>query len=682
MKSLIALIILVTSFSSIHAVAPIIWKQDTQDAFASGDAISVSITRDGQMRLAPTLVEFADTGEEFVWSIAKDKQDRIYAGTGSEGRVYRVAEGSSELVFDSPERAIFSLAVGGDGTVYAGSSPGGLIYAIPRDGEPKTLARTEDEHVWVLIEDGNGGLYAATGGRAGRVLRVSKSGDITEVLKTGDPNVSSLIRASDGTLYAGTDENGLIYRVGSSGVVDVFYDTAENEVKALAISTDGRLLAGAMNSSRPTPQRPPEVQNGFRPGGKRSGVQSAVYAIQPSGSGWRLWEVPAASVHALSVSDDGSVTVLTGGDGDIFRLYPDGSHSALTTVDMAQPWSFLGDAKGGGWIASSGGGLVFRLGHTLAREGSLTSQPEDFSLVTRWGRIGWQGDVPSGTDVSFEARSGNSEEPDETWRAWSTVSANGVLTLPSARYIQYRANLTGDGKVSPSVREVTVSGLPENVQPLVTDLNVSGPQEEKSAGGSKSKNGGGRSSSKDEDPGSGWTVTWTAADVNNDVLVYALHFKGRTEKTWKLLEDEIKGNSYVWETESVPEGIAQVRLTVSDSPSNPPSLAQKSERISAPFTIDHTAPVVNIASIDSKAKGGVTVTGSTEDATSYVKSAAYSLNSGEWRLLFPADEIFDSREEAITLSLDALSAGEYTLVIKATDSRGNVGVAKRVFEVK
>jgi hypothetical protein len=51
-------------------------------------------------------------------------------------------------------------------------------------------------------------------------------------------------------------------------------------------------------------------------------------------------------------------------------------------------------------------------------------------------------------------------------------------------------------------------------------------------------------------------------------------------------------------------------------------------------------------------------------------------------VLFPVDEIFDSGEEAIVLLLDNLAAGEYTLVIRATDSRGNVGVAKRVFDVK
>ena len=47
-------------------------------------------------------------------------------------------------------------------------------------------------------------------------------------------------------------------------------------------------------------------------------------------------------------------------------------------------------------------------GSTLAQKGSLTSEPKDFSLVTRWGRLDWEGESPNGTSVSFESRAGNS----------------------------------------------------------------------------------------------------------------------------------------------------------------------------------------------------------------------------------------------------------------------------------
>ncbi len=684
MKVIWISILTIASFATTGAVTPVIWLQDTQEAFSKGEAVSVSVTRDGEVWLGPTLTEYADTGEEFVWSIARDDQDRIFVGTGNEGRVYRLSEGSAALLFDSPERAIFALAIGNNGTIYAGSSPGGLVYAIPLKGEPKTFARTEDQHVWVLIGDGQGGLYAATGGSVGRVLRISKSGDVQEILKTTDPNVTSLIRASDGTLYAGTDQNGLIYRIRPGDGIDVFYDTSENEVKALALAADGRLLAGAMNSAGP-PKRGPSVPNGRNGHGAPSSVQSVVYAIRPSGSGWRLWDVPAPSVQALDVRADGSITVVTGGKGRVYQLFADGSHSILTTIEEAQPWAFASDGKGGGWVGASGSGQTFRLGNGLASTGSLTSKPEDFSLVTRWGRIGWDGDAPSGTGVSFEVRAGNSDLPDETWGDWAKqTAANGALTTREARYIQYRLTLTGDGKASPAVREVTVSGLPENLQPMVLDLKVRGPHEEKSnGGGPPGKNGEGRRPPPSSNETSeGWAISWTGADVNNDKLVYTLHFKGRTEKSWKLLAEDLTGNTYLWDTESAPEGTVLVRLTVSDSPGNPETIALTSDRVSAPFKIDHTEPNVRVASIESKSSGSVSVTGTVSDETSIVKSAEYSLNSGPWQVVFPADQIFDSGDESLSLTLTGLVADEYTLVIRATDTRGNVGVAKRVFDVK
>jgi len=677
-KALLAATIVLAGFSSVHAVSPVIWKQDTQAAFAAGEATNVTVTRDGEVRLGPNLELFADTGEEFVWSIAKGSGGDLFSGTGPEGKVFRLGAGASTLMFDSPERAIFGLVVGKDGTVYAGSSPGGLIYAIPPKGEPRTFARTGDQHVWALVEDGSGGLYAATGGRQGRVLRVSGSGEVDVVLESGDPNVTSLLRSGDGTLYAGTDQNGLIYRIPSAGKADVLYDAPQNEIKALALSTEGTLYAGATDSQSNKAGRPsPGGQAGRNGGGGGAKGQAVVYAIKPSGSGWRLWDVPEAQLQAMGMTQDGALTIVTGDQGRIYRLFTDGTHEVLTRVEDGVPWQFLDDGRGGGWVATTGGGTVLRLDRAPAAEGVLTSEPEDFSLITKWGRVSWEGDAAGGSSATFEVRVGNSEVPDETWGGWAPVSADGLLTARPARYLQYRATLKGGAKHSPTIRSVSVSGLPENIQPLVIDLAVRGPHEEKSGG--QGKNGGGRRGGPPEESTTGWEITWTGADANNDVLTYALHFKGRTEKNWKLLAEDVRANSYTWDTESAPEGSVLIRLTASDAASNPASMALSSERVSAPFTIDHTEPVVTIANVEPKS-GIVSVTGTILDATSAVTSAAYSVDSGDWQVVFPTDDVFDSREETLKLQLNGLGNGEHTIVIKAADARGNVGVAKRVFD--
>jgi len=103
--------------------------------------------------------------------------------------------------------------------------------------------------------------------------------------------------------------------------------------------------------------------------------------------------------------------------------------------------------------------------------------------------------------------------------------------------------------------------------------------------------------------------------------------------------------------------------------------------VSAPFEIDNSAPTVqlhNIRQIDKK----VRVTGSIQDAATAIHKAAYSLNSDDWKVVFPTDQIFDSPIETLNFSIQNLKTGSYTLVVKAEDALGNVGVGKTVFEVK
>ena len=58
------------------------------------------------------------------------------------------------------------------------------------------------------------------------------------------------------------------------------------------------------------------------------------------------------------------------------------------------------------------------------------------------------------------------------------------------------------------------------------------------------------------------------------------------------------------------------------------------------------------------------------------------MNSGDWETVFAEDGIFDSSDEKLSFGLPGLAPGVYTLVIRAEDARGNVGVGKTRFEVK
>ena len=70
---------------------------------------------------------------------------------------------------------------------------------------------------------------------------------------------------------------------------------------------------------------------------------------------------------------------------------------------------------------------------------------------------------------------GNTATPDETWSSWSGVYINAEgepMKSPNARYLQWRAVLTGDATGSPSLTSVTAAYLPRNLRPEVVSITV------------------------------------------------------------------------------------------------------------------------------------------------------------------------------------------------------------------
>jgi hypothetical protein len=106
------------------------------------------------------------------------------------------------------------------------------------------------------------------------------------------------------------------------------------------------------------------------------------------------------------------------------------------------------------------------------------------------------------------------------------------------------------------------------------------------------------------------------------------------------------------------------------------------EAISTPFVVDNTAPIVHLSGVRTTGPGSAIVEGVIEDAASSIRNAAYALNSNDWHVIFPTDVIFDSPTEALSVVIDQLKPGSYTLVVRAYDTAGNVGAGKTTFEVK
>jgi hypothetical protein len=176
------------------------------------------------------------------------------------------------------------------------------------------------------------------------------------------------------------------------------------------------------------------------------------------------------------------------------------------------------------------------------------------------------------------------------------------------------------------------------------------------------------------------SFTWKATDDNDDTLEYSLYFKGDGESDWKLLEKKLTDSFYALNAASLPDGTYRLKVVASDAPSNPYDKFLIGELISDPFAIANTSPKlemtgnkVNGKKVEAQFRASVT--------TGRIATAEFSIDGGEWNLVFPVDGIADSAQEDYRIVTPELSIGEHLLGIRASDRNGNTGTAKIVVKI-
>ena len=294
----------------------------------------------------------------------------------------------------------------------------------------------------------------------------------------------------------------------------------------------------------------------------------------------------------------------------------------------------------------------------------MISEVHDTKLVSRFGSLSWRAVQPPGTSVGIQTRTGNVGEPDETWSPWSpeqTDPASAKIASPPGRFVQYRVKLaTTDPNRSPELRSVSLSFRTSNLAPEIGRLDV--PDLSAADGAVRQAR---------------LNVKWEASDPNDDDLQYTLSVRKDGWPDWiRLNEDPITEKSFAWDTTAFPSGSYQVKLVASDRPSNRAELALTRERESLPFLVDHDAPHVRL-----EPNGHGASIALSDDLTRLVK-AEYAVDGKPWSPIFPDDGLFDSLRETITLSLPDLATGTHILMVKVTDSAGNIGTGDALLKIQ
>jgi hypothetical protein len=728
-------LILVLVAANAWAVSGSLWETQSKDDFEAGEPDGVSILPDGKAVLGPR-VSATRLDALFVWTLEGDSKGNIYAGTGNDGKIFKISpKADPDFFADLELQQVFALVADDKDMLYAGGFPGGKIYSINSRGEVSEYFDTGQNSVWALCVGKDGVLFASTGDE-GQIFRIEAGGNGRLLYDSPERRILSLLCAPDGYLYAGSEQNGLIYRIDQDGHPFVLYDTELEEVISMTMDDFGNLYAvsspGDLFARIPPPVAPaaPRGAMGGNGGPTPASSKAAmagpgmpaipsqkkrtciIYKITQEGIASKLWESPEKLIFAIEF-DGTNILAGSGDEGVIYIISPTGEAGCYYKADQKQVLDLYRTSQGRMIGAAGNVAAVMLFDGGYASEGAFYSRVHDATTLSNLGRVFWDADMPRQTGILVSTRTGNSEVPDDTWSEWSGEGddADGFVSeSPGARYIQWRARLsTSNADKTPLLRKVTVAYLQNNLAPTVESLIVDNGADTKNQGaqpgnaaknmggmapgamppGAKPKPGSRRASKEGLKPSvpthtTEFKVQWQANDENDDKLEYELYFKGTDESNWKLLERELTDSSFKWDTEAVPDGEYHLRIVASDLPDNPEGTSLVGERTSEPFVIDNTAPTVG--SFETKparsAKDRVRITCGVSDNLSPLRSAHYSIDAGDWRALTPVDGIFDSPDERMEFITGALERGEHTVVLKAVDYFGNIGSGKSIFRVR
>jgi len=711
--------------ASLQAVVPQKWELRTRDDYLRGKFDGVSVSYDGTLALAPKEEKIAAPQEEFYLSVLTTSEGVTYLGTGHGGKVYRIdKDGQAELWFQAAEMDVTTLVQDRKGTLYAGTSPNGKIYKITGKGKGEEFFNPAEKYIWDLLVLDTGEMWAAVG-EAGGIYRVSPLGEGVMFFKATENHILCLERTARGDVVAGSGGNGLIYRVTAEGRASVLFETPYEEVRSLAVDREGQIYAAA--SGTPTRTRKDEASDEpvridsdvvltvsaagttATAGGAGRAAASplpgasakeggALYRVTGDGLAKRLWSSDDEMIYTLLWREgDGRVLFGTGAKGRIYSIDREERVALLLQQSSEQVYQLVAlDSK---VYVLSNNPCYFGLLLTEQRfSGEYTSPVLDARTQASWGRVVWDAAVASGASVQLQSRSGNTAEPNATWSDWSPYygKTEEQVLSPKARFLQVKVVLrTQTGRASPVFDRLTVFYLQANVAPSVTRLEFLKPNEvylklpeqddvilgvEGNPAETPAKKDElriGLPARKAERKGF-QTVVWDAADENGDTLRYQLAIRKDGEAEWRVLEAGWTETIYAFDTLAYPDGTYLLKLTASDSPSNPLGLELRSDKTSPPIVIDNSLPVVK-GFTAAKSGASLDVAFTAEDSYSYIEEAKVLVRPGEWRVVFPVDGIADSRNESFKVSLKLPAGAENQVTVRVRDSYGNVGVFRQNF---
>lgn len=709
-------VLALAALSAAFAVDTRFWTFASKEDHDKATLKRLSLRSDGRITLAPAAKELHDAGVSYLWAVARGADGALYTGGGNPGattaKLFRVRNGQTTVLAELAGLQIQAIAIDASNRVYAATAPDGKVFRVGPTGSNEVFYEPKAKYIWALAFDKSGNLFVATGDH-GEIHKVTPQGQGSVFFKTDEEHARAMVVDGANNLIIGTEPSGLIMRVSPAGEGFVLHQAGRREVTAVAVAPDGAIYAAAVGMRTATPPAAPPPAPAAAPitinvtaaagPGPAPAPRMAPPTLTPSsvsggseliriaadGFPHRVWSDGSEIIYAITFDKTGHAILGTGNKGGIYRVDSDLQSTRLLTLAPTQVTALTADANGAIFAATGNIGKLFQVGPALEKDGVLESEVLDASWFADWGRL-----APKTTGtVTFETRSGNLDRPQKNWSNWAPVA--GRATSPAARFLQYRATLTGDAA---AITGTEIAYLPRNVAPRVEQIEITAPNyrfpnqsltmtpsSTLTLAGMSSRSVN-TQSTPSNDPGSvtlnmakGYQgARWKAGDVNGDTVHYTVEIRGKSETTWKTLKKDLAIRQFSWDSSAFPDGEYVLRISATDAPSNPPGKGLTDSLESDPFLIDNTPPVIrNLAATGNGNR--VTITFNATDASTILTKAEYSINATDWIYLEPTTKLSDSRDHSYTVTVDR-PAGELTIAVRVTDEFENHSVEKTILK--
>ena len=655
-----------------------------------------------------------ESGELAAQAITFDSHDNLYVGTSPDGKVYRITpDGQKSVFFDPKTKYIWALEMDSQGTLFVATGDTGEIFAVTPDGKGQLFYQSDERHARSLAFDQKGNLLIGTDPN-GLVLRVAivrknsqampEAGAAFVIYETSKKEVTSLLADDKGNIYAASI--GEKQRAaGASPVINLPSPVVQSQMSA----TSQANITLQLQAQAPQPAISfPFISSST--GG------AEVIKISPDGSPQTQWSSREDLVFAMGLSATKNILLGTGNKGAILSLEGNDIYSSIAKTASAQVTSIIAGPKGEMYVATANPGKVFTLGPGYDPNGSFESDAFDAKIFSHWGRLSWWGDGATQGKVAFYVRSGNTSTPQKNWSAWAGPYKNAggeTVDCPAARFVQWKAVfLDTDGVSVPNLSWVSLAYQPKNVAPVIDDIAIQDPgirvqgfsnpqgglaipasvqlrQPQRGAVNFPSPLGVNPDVPvrfpKMEVPPQGFedkgyaSVLWSAHDDNDDDLTFSIYYHGEGEQNWRLLKDRLTQKYYSWDTTTMPDGAYYLKIVASDSPSNPADQSLTSERESDRFEIENAPPTIENLHAAAASASTAKVTFEAASGSSAIARARYSVDAGDWMIVFPEGLLSDAPKESYQISVNGLAPGEHTVAVQVADRFDNSAAAKVTF---